>query len=114
MPVPTIEPKTTKKISTDLLDFDPENPRLVEDGTKNPSEEYIINALAETADLSEVVASIAANGYFDIEPLIVQRVNDRFRVLEGNRRLAAIRLLQKPELAKNVGITIPEVSRSEE
>src|ERR1700723_1256381 len=83
MPVPTIEPKTTKKISTDLLDFDPENPRLVEDGTKNPSEEHIINALAETADLSEVVASIAANGYFDIEPLIVQRVNDRFRVLEG-------------------------------
>ena len=111
MPVPTIEPKTTKKISTDLLDFDPENPRLVEDGTRNPSEEHIINALAETADLSEVVASIAANGYFDIEPLIVQRVNDRFRVLEGNRRLAAIRLIQNPDLAKNVGITVPPVSK---
>jgi hypothetical protein len=110
MAVPTIAPKTTKKISTDLLDFDPENPRLVEDGTKNPSEEHIISALAETADLSEVVESIAANGYFDIEPLIVQRVKDRFRVLEGNRRLAAIRLIQKPALAKSVGITVPDIS----
>jgi len=108
--VPTIEPKTTKKIPTDLLDFDPENPRLVEDGTKNPSEEHIIGALGETADLSEVVESIAANGYFDIEPLIVQRVKDRFRVLEGNRRLAAIRLIQKPELAKTLGINVPEIS----
>src|SRR5580692_11632967 len=104
MTVPTIEPKTTKKISTDLLDFDPDNPRLVEDGTKNPSEEHIIGLLAETADLSEVVESIAANGYFDIEPLIVLFVKDRFRVLEGNRRLAAIRLIQKPALAKTLGI----------
>jgi hypothetical protein len=70
MAVPTIAPKTTKKISTELLDFDPENPRLMEDGTRNASEEQIISALAETADLSEVVESIVANGYFDIEPLI--------------------------------------------
>jgi hypothetical protein len=111
MAVPIIAPKTTKKISTVLLDFDPENPRLMEDGTKNPSEEHIIGALAETADLSEVVESIAANGYFDIEPLIVQRVKDRFRVLEGNRRLAAIRLIQKPALAKTLGISVPDISQ---
>ena len=111
MAVPNIPPKTTRKIPSDLLDFDPENPRLVEDGTKNPTEAHIISALAETADLSEVVESIASNGYFDIEPLIVQRVKDRFLVLEGNRRLAAIRLLQKPAMGKTVGISVPEISK---
>ncbi len=114
MAVPNIPPRTTRKISTDLLDFDPENPRLVEDGTKNPAETHIINALAETADLSEVVESIASNGYFDIEPLIVQRVKDRFRVLEGNRRLAAIRLLQNPAMGRSVGISVPEISKEVE
>jgi hypothetical protein len=56
------------------------------------------------------VESIAANGYIDIEPIIGQRVGDRWRVLEGNRRLAAIRLLQQPALAKGTGISIPEIS----
>lgn len=60
--------------------------------------------------MAEVVESVAANGYIDIEPLIVQRIGDRYRVLEGNRRLAAIRILQKPELAKGTGIVVPEIS----
>jgi hypothetical protein len=62
------------------------------------------------ADLSEIVQSIAANGYFDIEPLIGQRVGNKWRVLEGNRRLAAIRILQNPALAKGTGVSIPEIS----
>ncbi|MGO4884916.1 MAG: ParB N-terminal domain-containing protein [Bryobacteraceae bacterium] len=110
MAVPNIVPKTTGKVRTDLLDFDPNNPRLAEDGIKSPTESQIIVALAEMADLSEVVESIAANGYIDIEPIIVQRIGDRFRVLEGNRRLAAIRILQQPSLAKGTGIAVPEIS----
>ncbi len=111
MTMPNIAPKTTGKVPTALLDFDPNNPRLVEDGIKNPTESQIILALADTADLSEVVESIAANGYIDIEPIIGQRVGDRWRVLEGNRRLAAIRLLQQPALAKGTGIAVPEISK---
>jgi len=110
MAVPNIAPKHTGKVPTDLLDFDPENPRLAEDGIKNPTEAQIIVALAEMADLSEVVESIASNGYIDIEPIIAHRVGDRWRVLEGNRRLAAIRILQKPALAKGTGIAVPEIS----
>jgi len=83
MAVPNIPARTTRRISNKLLQFDPENPRLIEDGLKNPTEEQVIAALAETADLQEVVESIASNGYFDIEPLIVQRVGDKYRVLEG-------------------------------
>ena len=112
MSVPVIAPKTTAKIPTELLDFDAHNPRLVEEGISNPTESQIIKALVDTADLPEMVESIAANGYIDIEPLIVQPVKNRFRVLEGNRRLAAIRILQKPELARGVGIAVPELSKT--
>jgi hypothetical protein len=111
MTTPNIPPKTTGKVPTELLDFDPNNPRLAEDGIKNPTESQIILALADMADLSEVVESIAANGYIDIEPIIAQRIGDRWRVLEGNRRLAAIRLLQQPSLAKGTGISVPEINK---
>jgi hypothetical protein len=43
--------------------------------------------------------------------MIAQRIGDRFRVLEGNRRLAAIRILQNPDLAKGTGITVPELTK---
>ena len=60
MAVINIAPKHTGKVPTNLLDFDPANPRLVEDGIKNPTESQIILALADTADLAEVVQSVAA------------------------------------------------------
>ena len=105
-----IAPKHTGKVPTDQLDFDPNNPRLVEDGIKNPTDAEVILSLADMADLSEVVESVAANGYIDIEPIIGQKIGSRWRVLEGNRRLAAIRILQKPALAKGTGVAVPEIS----
>ena len=110
MAVSNIAPKETGKVLTELLDFDPNNPRLVEDGIKNPTDAQIILALADSADLAEVVESVAANGYIDIEPIIAQKIGKRWRVLEGNRRLAAIRILQDPSLAKGTGITPPRIS----
>jgi hypothetical protein len=110
MPIPNVRLKTPAKVPTKFLDFDPHNPRLIEDGIKEPNAAQIIQVLAEGSDLSELVASIAANGYIDIEPLIVQRTGRQFRVLEGNRRLAAIRILQSPALATGTGITVPTVS----
>lgn len=110
MAAPHIAPRSVGKVPTEYLEFDPENPRLAEDGIKNPTESQIILALADMADLSEVVQSIATNGYFDIEPLIGQRVGNKWRILEGNRRLAAIRILQNPSLAKGTGVAVPEIS----
>ena len=110
MSVPDIAPKTTGKVEIEHLEFDSHNPRLVEDGIKNPTDAQVIIALADTADLAEVVQSIAANGYIDIEPLIAQRVGDKWRVLEGNRRLAAIRILLNPSLADNTGIKVPPIT----
>jgi hypothetical protein len=110
MAVINIPLRRTGKVLTELLDFDPGNPRLVEDGVAHPTDQQIIVALSDMADLSEVVESIAANGYIDIEPLIAQPVGDRWRVLEGNRRLAAIRILQNPSLAKGTGISVPDIT----
>src|SRR5436305_135329 len=110
MAVPIIAPRTVAKVAPEYLEFDPENPRLIEEGIKNPTDEDVILALADTSDLSEVVQSIAANGYFDIEPLIGMKVGNKWRVLEGNRRLAAIRILQNPTLAKGTGVAVPEIS----
>jgi ParB/Sulfiredoxin domain len=110
MAAPDIAPKKVGKVPTKYLDFDTSNPRLVEEGVKRPTEQQVILTLADVADLGELVESIAANGYIDIEPMIAQRVDNRWRVLEGNRRLAAIRILQQPALAKGTGISVPRIS----
>jgi hypothetical protein len=110
MVAPEIAPKTVKKVKIEFLEFDPGNPRLIEEGITDPSDERIIRALADTSDLTEVIQSIASNGYFDIEPLIGMKVGKKWRILEGNRRLAAIRLLEDPALAKGTGISVPDVT----
>ena len=54
--------------------------------------------------------SIAANGYIDIEPLVATLSGSQYVVLEGNRRLAAIKLLSDPKLAKTCDVQIPEIT----
>lgn len=110
--VPLIE---VVSVPTAWLVLDRENPRLVSiEG--EASEEAIIAQLYRAEDLSELLQSIAANGYLDIEPLIVLEEEGHLIVLEGNRRLAAIRLFQDPALAthvfdqERVKIALPDIS----
>ena len=95
---------------TDLLQIDLDNPRLQTgaDFTAD-SEEHVIEALADIAALDELVTSICTNKYLGLEPLIVYSASGKapFKVLEGNRRLAAIRLINTPELADSLSIKIP-------
>jgi hypothetical protein len=52
------------------------------------------------ATLLDLMGSIAENGFFPGEPLLLApRQKNTFTVVEGNRRLAAVRLLQHPEIA---------------
>ena len=90
--------KTIAKVPAEWLALDCLNPRLIPAGDE-PSEVDIIAQLYRSEDLSELLQSIAANGYMDIEPLVVLRMNEGLTVLEGNRRLAAIRLFERPALA---------------
>ena len=94
--------KTVVPVPVDRLVLDYRNPRLIH-LEETAADEDIIAQLYRAEDLGELLQSIASNGYLDIEPLIVLAEGDRLVVLEGNRRLAAIRLLREPKLASRVG-----------
>ena len=87
--------------------------RLVEFGlTARSSESEIIAVLWEAMDVRELTLSIAASGFFSHEPLIVEREGQRNVVIEGNRRLAAVKILLDPDLAGELNPTVPAISQS--
>ena len=97
-----------EKVSVELLDFDENNPRFTPDKQPTGSgDSAVISMLAASADLSELIQSISTSGYINIEPIIVIERNGRLAVLEGNRRLAAVKALRDPELAKTARISLP-------
>ncbi len=71
----------------------------------------IIKLLWDTMDVQELVLSIAASGYFKHEPVIVCRERGRNVVIEGNRRLAAVKLLLRPRIGQELNAKIPEMSK---
>ncbi len=95
---------------TDLR-FDRNNPRLIEFGiTEESEEDEILRTLWTEMDVRELVLSMAASGYFAHEPLIVSEENGERIVIEGNRRLAALKVLTQPRFAGENKWTIPEIS----
>lgn len=90
------------------LHFDHANPRLAEYGIDpTTSEEEILKMLWDAMDVRELVQSIAASGYFDHEPLIVAKEREQWVVIEGNRRLAAVKVLLEPVIGRQNGWEIP-------
>jgi len=77
--------------------LDERNPRLTRDG-KYDSPRDIIQYLFEHEDTMQVAQSIATRGFFSSEPLLVVKQDNVFVVIEGNRRLAALKSLLKPDL----------------
>jgi hypothetical protein len=108
--IPDLPLEQIRPLSISSLAFDRENPRFTPDkemGEARPVD--IIQEFIRSADLKELVESIASNGYIDIEPLVVMRPRNsgRYTVLEGNRRLAALRVLTDPSLAAEAGFQVP-------
>ena len=98
------------EIETSKLRFDPENPRFVEaDPDLGSDEERIIKFLIDHVDLNELIQSIAEVGFIDLEPMLVMKKDDEFVVLEGNRRLAAIRILQDTDLQDKLRVSVPKL-----
>lgn len=87
------------------LSFDYKNPRIAEFGlTNETSEQEIIKVLWNVMGVEEIVLSIRASGFFEHEPLIAVKENDKKVVIEGNRRLAAVKCILDPEIADYIGI----------
>ena len=100
-----MESGMTQMMPVAELTFDIENPRLSEfDLGSSPSDSEMIEFLWEAMDVREVMLSIAASGYFQHEPLIVAQEGGKNVVIEGNRRLAAVRILRDPTLIESTGI----------
>lgn len=104
----------TRGCPTSLLEFDRHNPRLLTgDDYGTSKDEDIISALNEIAPLEEVITSICTNTYLDFEPLIIIGSNNGpYRVLEGNRRLASIKLICDAALARRCRISMPVISKA--
>lgn len=93
------------------LHFDHRNPRLAEYGiSEATSEEEILKILWEAMDVRELVQSIAASGFFPHEALIVAKEGGRNVVIEGNRRLAAVKVLLGGDKNKELGWAVPTLS----
>lgn len=80
--------------------LDPLNPRLPNSGS-HLTQEQVLHEMIEHEDVADLAKNIAKHGYFPIESLVgVHDGSDTvITIIEGNRRLAAVKLLLEPELA---------------
>ncbi len=93
------------------LAFDFRNPRLLEFGlTEKSTESELIKVLWDAMDVRELVMSIIASGFFPHEPVIVAKEGGRNIVIEGNRRLAAVKLLLDPALVAELEVNVPPIT----
>lgn len=95
----------------DLL-LDPENPRLPESLARD--QQSMLDHIATTTSIEELMEAIAENDFFPGEPLIVvpdQTNNGKFIVVEGNRRLTAIKILNDPASCSTPGERMKSISK---
>lgn len=95
-----IAEKRIHYVSVDNLRFDPDNPRLPSTLDKD-DEKAVLEWMLEDATILELMGSIGEQDYFAGEPMLVTRTGKEgaYTVIEGNRRLSAVKLLRDPELA---------------
>jgi len=95
----------TQRVSVDNLLFDDKNPRFADaKSLGHLDDKSIIKFYLEQVDLRELLDSITSSGYIDFDPMLVQKSGQKYSVLEGNRRLAALKLLRDNALAKKLGL----------
>lgn len=101
-------------IPIDQLFFDPNNPRLPSTVTSRQEESgyenEVINWMLQFENVTELMSSIGEKGFFAAEPiLVVENGNEIFEVIEGNRRLTAVKLLNDPSIAEKKKNTIKDI-----
>ena len=87
----------TKRLSVASLFLDESNSRLGRE-TSGRAPREIIQYLFDHDKALDVARSIATRGYFENEPLLAISEGRHYVVVEGNRRLAALKALKEPGL----------------
>jgi len=84
------------------LQLDPRNPRLTKAEQETAqSQTELLKVIDREYDPLTIAESIGEHGYFASEPMIVlDDGNDMLTVLEGNRRLAALKGLADPDVSE--------------
>ncbi len=98
-------PRQKVKI-TDLF-LDPENIRLQVE--VKSSQEALINDLFFNENAMQVLESIATDGFFPDEVPVVVKEDKKFTVIDGNRRVAALKVLARPEIVPSKEVSIKEI-----
>src|SRR6266566_6251302 len=105
------ERQIVRRPVSDLL-LDPENPRILI--AKSAPQGDILRVLYQNEALGELANSFAHNGYFPEEPVVLVPSNsgsETFVVVEGNRRVATIKLLLDSHLREMLKVVgFPELS----
>jgi hypothetical protein len=120
-------------IPIERLHLDGDNPRLPAE-IQGKAETELLRTLYREFDLDKIAESMSRNGYFDEEPLVtvpqklprslhnveadakdfssfIENEDVQFTVVEGNRRLATIKLLLDPDLRQSLRVkTWPELT----
>jgi hypothetical protein len=99
-----------KKITISDLFLDPENIRL--DTNAQSSQEALINDMFSNENAMQLLESIATNGYFPDETPVVIEENNKYVVIEGNRRVAALKVLNRPEIVPLKETNIREILKT--
>ncbi|RZJ90740.1 MAG: hypothetical protein EOO20_07245 [Chryseobacterium sp.] len=104
-----MENPTFEIISLDNLELDSDNPRLPK-SLHGKQEPEILEYMLLDASLIELMLAIGKNDFFPGEQLLVVKKDDgNYKVVEGNRRLSALKLLTNPDLASVQKSKIAEV-----
>jgi hypothetical protein len=100
----TRKPPVRDTVRVEDLQLDPLNPRLPEE-QRGADQVSLLSYLSENGVLDELIRSMADNGFFEHEPLIAYR-DPKLGViaLEGNRRLASLKILTGSPEARDLGL----------
>ena len=98
------EPLETRLEPYGNLLLDSDNPRLAEVQLNIADQDKILEWLWKNKAVDELVDSMLAGGYWPHEELFVSKGKGKLVVFEGNRRLAAVKLLMEPETRRRLGI----------
>ncbi len=93
-----------KDLPVSDLDLDRQNPRLPSQ-LKGAGEPEILKYLARKTNIAELITSIGENNFFPGEAIVVTQSEapaGRYIVIEGNRRLTALKLLGNASLAHDI------------
>lgn len=91
-------PYDLKEISPVEIWLDPQNPRL-DDEQKGLGQEELLRLMIDEFKIEELARAVVESGYCPFDPLVGYEEKGRTIILEGNRRIAALKLLLNPQLA---------------